>query len=149
MEKEAAYLSDWFIRYLKNRDLAFRRIKDIKKEDDKVVVHESKTVHYYIIPFIEDFSKHLKSMTEDHLGIVTYNTEAAFRSLVSSWDSLVQKRSLVIYFINPFSKTEKKWIIRPRTHNLISDSSSLEAGLNALYENVEPVDKDELLKILS
>ena len=151
MEKEALYLADWFSRYIKNRDLAFRKIEDIKEEPGKVVVYQTdgKQVHYYILPFIDDFSKHLDSMKEQELGIVTFNTLPAFKALVKDWKLLIEKQSLVIYFINPFSKQEKKWIIRPRTHHLISDEASLKEGLKSLFETVDPADPKEVSTIIS
>ena len=151
MEKEALYLSDWFSRYIKNRDLAFRKIEDIKQEPGKLIVYQTdgKIIHYYIIPFIEDFKKHLTDMKEQDLGIITYNTPSAFNSLIKEWKNIIEKPSLVIYFINPFGKEEKKWILRPRTHHLISDQDSLKEGLRAIYETVDPVDPKEISKIIS
>ena len=56
---------------------------------------------------------------------------------------------LVVYFVNPFSKIEKKWIIYPSTHNRISDEASLKPGLRAMFDTVEAISKKEVEKILS
>ena len=150
MQKEVDYLSEWFSRYMKNRDIAFRKIKDIKSEGDKVIITENSglVTVYYIIPFIEDFSTIIKGLEGASLGIVTFNTPEAFDSLLKSWDGLVKLPSLVIYFFNPFSQQEKKWIIRPRTHHMISDEESLKEGLKSLYLTVDPVNKKEIGKII-
>jgi hypothetical protein len=41
MAKEADYLSEWFVRYMKNRDLAFRKIATITPEQDKVIIKQN------------------------------------------------------------------------------------------------------------
>ncbi len=153
MEKEAAYLSQWFVRYMKNRDLAFRRIRSVREEPGRVVVEENsgKVTYYLVVPFVKDFLAALNSVDKnyEHLGVVTYNTPEAFDSLISSWKRLVGFPSLVIYFVNPFSKLDKKWVIRPRTHNLISDDESLRLGLKSLFSSVDPVDPRELARIIA
>ena len=59
--------------------------------------------------------------------------------LYDNWDKYASIVSLKVYFINPSSSLEKKWVISPYVHSKISDKSSLKAGLNALFETVEPV----------
>ena len=44
---------------------------------------------------------------------------------------------LSIYFVNPNSSTEKKWIIYPFTHSKITEHSALKLGLMTLFESVE------------
>ncbi len=151
MEKEAEYLSEWFVRYLQNRDLAFRKINNITTKDCLVIVEETsgKKITYQIIPFLDDFTEPLESANPDSAGIVTYNDPQAFDALKKSWKDLIKHPDLVIYFINPFSQESKRWIIRPRSHDLISDKESLGPGLKSLYETVAPITKQELLRIIS
>jgi len=145
MQKEAVYLKDWFVRFLKNRDLAFRRIIGIEEKDDLIIVKESaKETVYKVVPFITDFE-----VDDSVQGLITYNTMPAFKALKASWKKLITHPNLVIYFINPFSKTDKKWIIRPRTHHFISDAESLWTGLDSLSGNVEFITKDRIKQIIN
>ncbi len=147
MQKEADYLKEWFMRFLKNRDLAFRRIKEIKEDNDLIKVTDTKDqiTIYKVIPFIDDFQT--LATDESIQGIITYNTLPAYQSLKKAWNSLITHPNLVIYFINPFSKTEKKWIIRPRSHHFISDKDSLLTGLDSMCSIVEPCKEKEIKKI--
>ncbi|MBW2997258.1 hypothetical protein KY349_02885 [Candidatus Woesearchaeota archaeon] len=147
----AKYLADWFVRYTKNRDLTFRKISSIKEEGNKVIVEQKdgKKIHYLAEPFPEDFGKLADSIKEDHKGIVVYNTLDNFESMIKVWKKLAGIPNLTIYFVNPFSKLEKKWIVRPYIHAKISDAESLEQGLNSMYIMVEPISKEDAEKLTS
>ena len=122
------YLADWFVRYTKNRDLMFRKISEIKEEGNKIVVEEKtgkKTV-YYAEPFPEDFAKLTEGIKDEHKGLLVYNTQDNFESMIKDWKKLAAVQNLVIYFVNPFSKIEKKWIINPHIHSKISEAAALE-----------------------
>lgn len=136
-------------RFLENRDIFFKKIQEIREEDGKlVVVEKDKNVVYHIIPFISDIDALLDSVKEDHAGLVVYNTADNFKQMKAAWAKLVKLDDFVLYFVNPFSKTEKRWIIRPKTHHFISDKSGLVAGLKAMFETVEATTEDEVRKIV-
>ncbi|MBW2967457.1 hypothetical protein KY362_03140 [Candidatus Woesearchaeota archaeon] len=145
----AKYLMDWFSRYIKNRDLVFRKIAAVKEEENKVVVEQKdgRVVHNYIEPFPEDFAALAAGMPEEHKGIVVYHSKQNFDGIVKAWDKLAGVKNLTIYCINPFSKLDKKWIINPRTHALVSDPESLKEGLKAMFETVDPISKEEVEKL--
>ncbi len=140
------YLADWFERYIKNRDLIFRKIEEVKNQGDKVIVKEKsgKETHYYSEPFPEDLAKTADSIKEKECGILLYNTKDNFDKILKAWETLAKKPGLTIIFINPFSKIEKRWIIRPYTHNRITEPSALEQGLNSMYIMVDPTTKPEI-----
>jgi len=147
----AKYLAEWFARYTKNRDLVLRKLESVDQEEDKVVVvqKDGKTVHYHAEPFPSDLSEAAAGLSEEHKGLLVYNTPENFDSLKKSWKKLAEVPNLTIYFVNPFSKLEKKWIIRPQIHAKISDPESLETGLNSMYAMVEPISKKEVEQLTS
>jgi hypothetical protein len=140
------YLLDWFVRYIKNRDLAFRKISSVKEEGNKVIVEnkDGKKIHYYVEPFPEDFGKLAAGMKEESKGLVIYNTPENFENMIKAWKKLASVPDLTIYFVNPFSKIERRWIIRPHVHDKISDADSLKEGLNSMYIMVSPISKPEV-----
>lgn len=145
------YLMDWFVRYVKNRDLAFRRIKEITEQDSKAIIKQKdgKEIHYYVEPFPEDFNALADSIKEEHCGIVVYNSDGNFEKMLDAWNRLSSMPGLTIYFINPFSKLEKRWIIRPHVHERISDKESLEQGLKSMFVMVEPISEKEIEQLTS
>lgn len=145
------YLAEWFVRYTKNRDLTFRKISSIKEEGNSVFVEQKdgKRIHNIVEPFPEDFGKLADSIKEENKGIVVYNTLDNFENMVKAWKKLAEMSGLTIYFVNPFSKLEKKWILRPHIHARISDAESLEQGLNSMYIMVEPISREEAEKLTS
>jgi Lhr-like helicase len=146
LDKATKYLLDWFVRYTKNRDLVFRKISEIKEEGNKAIVvqKDGKSIHYYAVPFPEDLEKIAAGMKEEHKGLIVYNTRENFEKLVKAWKKLSETKNLTIYFVNPFSKLDKKWIINPHVHHSISDSASLKQGLESMYVMVEPTTKEEV-----
>ena len=145
------YLADWFVRYIKNRDVTFRKISEIHEDEDLVTVSEKsgKKTIYKVIPFPDDFTAVAIAIEEEHKGIIVYNSRENFDKLISSWKKLIKMPSLVIYFINPFSKLDKRWIIRPSVHARISDEESLEQGLTSMFQMVGQISKKEIEQLTS
>lgn len=149
MSDAKEYLKEWFKRFIENRDIYFKKIKEIISEEEGLkVVRSDKTTVYAIVPFSTSFLKDLERVSEKNKGIIVYNTAENFKILIKEWPKLVKNESLMIYFVNPFSKLDKKWVINPRTHALISDDASLKEGLNALYISVDATTQKEVELIL-
>ena len=84
---------------------------------------------------------------EDHYTFVVFNTHENFQILLKRWAELVECRTLSFFFINPLSKLDKIWIVFPYTHHLIADQDSLGLGLKTMFEQIEPVVKEELARL--
>ncbi len=140
------YLADWFARYTKNRDLLFKKIVNIREEENKVIVEnkDGKTTYYYVEPFPQDIVKLAEEIKEENKGIVLYNSKSNFDIMIKAWTKLVTIKNLSIYFVNPFSKQEKRWVINPHVHHKISDSESLELGLNSMFIMVDAITEKEV-----
>ncbi|MFQ5474885.1 MAG: hypothetical protein ACE5DM_03550, partial [Candidatus Nanoarchaeia archaeon] len=81
--KSVEYLADWLVRFLKNRDIYFKRIKNLEQRGNIVLVEEAaKTTEYRILSFDDNLKKTVEDMKEDrHYGLVMYNTEDNFKAL--------------------------------------------------------------------
>lgn len=90
------------------------------------------------------FSSEIKN--EDYIGFITLNNMANIKFVVSNWDKLIKFKFLSIYFINPFSTSDKVWIIRPYIHDRICDKASLELGLRSMAEMVNTINVEEISK---
>jgi hypothetical protein len=149
LDHPTKYLLDWFVRYTKNRDIVFRKISDVKEEGNKAIVEQKdgRKIHYHAVPFPEDIEKTAASLTEEHKGLVVYNTKENFDNLAKAWKKLAEIKNLTIYFVNPFSKLDKKWIINPQVHNSISDAASLKQGLVSMFMMVDPTTKEDVERL--
>jgi hypothetical protein len=145
LSKPTKYLVDWFVRYTKNRDLLFKKISEIREEGNKVIIKQKdgSVIHYYVEPFPEDFDN-LAAMPEEQKGLVVYNSKDNFDRMMKAWKKLSETKGLTIYFVNPFSKLDKRWIINPHVHNKISDKASLEMGMNSMFILVDPISRQEV-----
>ncbi|MFH1668904.1 MAG: hypothetical protein ABIA62_03175 [Candidatus Woesearchaeota archaeon] len=146
MTSPAKYLTEWFVRYTKNRDLMFRKISEVKEDGDmiSVVQKDGKIFNYCSAPFPEDMVKVAECIDGETKGILVYNTQSNFDLMMKSWKALSNIKGLTIYFINPFSKLDKRWAINPYTHSRISDAESLDQGLNSMYMMVEPTTRSQV-----
>jgi hypothetical protein len=135
------YLVDWTVDFLKNKDLMLRRIEDISKNKggyDVYVKYKDKEQNIVVMPTVEDADALLSRFNENgHFGLVLLNTNNNFRFLIKNWERLLKFRNLCIYFVNPFSSLDKKWIIYPYTHNNVCESTALEKGLRSMLEMVD------------
>ena len=79
---------------------------------------------------------------------ICLNSSENFSFLTKNWDKFTDLKKLAVYFVNPFSKTEKKWIIHPYTHSKITEKSSLKQGLKSMFDTVETTSILEIESIL-
>lgn len=138
---------DWIINYVKNRDSIAKKIENIEKNKggfDVFVKFNDREQYFIVIPFINNIDGVLTKIKEDmHFGLVVFNTKENFKVVTDNWKKLINFKHLSIYFINPFSQLDKKWIIYPYTHNRICDEGSLELGLKTMFEMVEPISEEK------
>ena len=148
--KEVSYLAEWLVRYLKNKDIFFKRIKGITQEESIIKIeYKDRSVEVHVLGFDSDPCELTKSFDPDkNHGLALYNTEDNLKLILSCWKELAKIKGLIVYFVNPFSKLDKQWIIYPHTHDKISDAESLEMGLRSMFSGVEPTTKKEILEIV-
>jgi len=136
-------LADWIITYLKNRDLMFRKIESVEQNKDGFdfyIKFKDKEQFFLVMPLLQDIPNILsKFNSENHFGLVVFNTHENFDLLIKEWEKFAGIKNLSIYFINPFSNLDKKWIIHPYTHNNICEKNALKKGLKSMFEMVEPL----------
>lgn len=140
-----SFLIDWCIRFLQNKDSIRKEIINIgKNQQNSFTVHyKDKVKHFFIAPILNrDILTHLK--IETSIGIFTLNNPSNIRFIVTEWKKLTELKFLNIFFINPFSSTDKAWTINPHIHDRICDISSLELGLKSMAEMVTPLGIEEL-----
>jgi len=143
------FLEEWVINYVKSKDVFKKTIIEIKKEvSEIVVIHKHKEEKFFIDPFLENIGNDLKAIKQDSPAfVVCMNSPENLKKLLASWKDLVAYLHLGFLFLNPFSKTEKAWIIFPYTHSKIADESSLKAGIQSMFEQVDPVERSNIEKM--
>ena len=143
------FLTEWLVRYLKNKDLLLRSIVSIERDKegaDVFVEFKDKKQHFIVCPFIRDLRTLIQGLDQEkHITWVVFNTAENFRGLLDGWKELAEFRHFSMYFVNPFSTMDKRWIIFPYTHERISDKASLETGLKALFDSVEMLTEKTVL----
>ena len=140
MEKVLKHILDWFETYLKNRDIMLKKIVKIEKSENRLkVTFRDKVQNFLVFP---EISK-LPQLPKKNPSLVLLNSEANLRFLVNNWPKLIDIKQISIYFVNPFSETDKKWVIFPHTHHQVSDSKSLELGLRSMFGQVEAITIEE------
>ncbi len=151
------FLKNWIITYVKHKNLLTKDIIEIKESEDSVyVLYKDKKQFFSLIPFMnsieEIFEKMKKAKLEHNLTsftIVCFNTKKNLNILIANWNKFIAFKELSFIFVNPFSKTEKKWIIFPYYHAKISESESLEQGLKSMYSLVDETTQEFIEKVLS
>jgi len=153
MDKIHSYLVDWTINFIKNRDIVTKEIDKIEKNkefDFSVKYKDGKEAFFIVKPSIEKVDKVLEKINKDsYLCITILNNKNNLDTIVRNWKKLIEYKFLSIFFINPFSQIDKKWIIYPYTHHKICDESSLELGLKSMLEMVNQIDEKQLKARLS
>jgi hypothetical protein len=143
MDKETTYLVDWTEVFLKNRDLMLRKIKGIEKKENKLfVTFKDKEQIFMIYPTLTDIdTTALNSMKNP--TFVMLNSEENIIWTLKNWAKLIQVKTLSMFFVNPFSEGDKRWIIFPNTHHQVTEPEALELGLRSMAEAVVKISKEE------
>ena len=154
IDKLIAFLVDWTEKYVKNKDLVNRVLREMTHSDGEVSAKfEHKEQKYIIIPELDDVNavlKRLSQVKDSHLTLVTLNSQSNLNIMIKHWHQFVDLgQKFSIFFVNPFSKTDKIWIIYPYIHQRIADESSLALGLKAMFDVVEPITANEAARIIA
>ena len=80
----------------------------------------------------------MKKINDKTVFIITLNTKDNLSKIIENWSNLIEHQNLCIYFVNPASQLETKWVVCPYTHNKITEKASLKSGLETLFSMVEP-----------
>jgi hypothetical protein len=129
-------LREWVIEYIKHRDLFRKQIVKIEDKSTEVLVtYKNNSEHILISPKLSDAFVRLDD--KKNMSVVTLNKKENLNDLIKSWHKLSQNVALTIYFVNPESNTEQKWIIRPHLHSKVADDDALKPGLQSMFSMVE------------
>ncbi len=145
VDKAIDYLSTWAANYFKSKDAITKSILNIEKNENGLRIrYKHKELVVLAITELDGLLKILeKFRSDDHLSVITINSSENVKFLLENWKKISAYKFLSIYFINPFSDGEKKWIIYPYTHSRIADEQSLKQGIKSLSEAVPKVDVEE------
>ncbi len=136
--KEA--LMEWIIEHVKSKDILTKQITAIKQqEQDADVVVEGVLKHQFIFiqPLLSDLSR-LGQLKEKHVILVTANTKDNLEFVIAHWPELVEYPHLCLYFVNPKSALDTRWMLFPAAHDRITEREVLRKGLESLFATVEP-----------
>lgn len=152
-DKLTDFLKKWCFGYIKNKDIILNKIVSMDMQEDHIdVKYKDKEQTFLIIPEIKNINEDVLRLQEfSKTGVSTtlviLNTKENLDKIINKWDKLIQDPKFSIYFANPLSDLDKVWIIFPRTHNIVTERSSLSSGLKALAENVEEFTKEDIKRI--
>jgi len=156
--KSQSFLVDWTINFVKNKDVISKKIEHIengKDGFDLFVKYKDREQYFIILPKIvevDDIIRKINSIASSnavYFSVVMLNSKENFEIMLKSWNKLITFKFLNLIFVNPFSEFDKKWIVFPYTHHKISDESSLENGLKAMFEMVEPIEEQQLVAMIT
>lgn len=132
-----APLKEWIKNYLKNRDVVKNEILEFSKGDWSDLIVKKINGDLFVI-ISEELNENLKPrLREENTVVVCLNTKKNVDFLINNWAFFAKFKSLALFFVNPDSKTETKWILYPYTHNFIADQKTLASGIKSMAENVE------------
>lgn len=130
-------LKEWMVNYLKSRDVFDQMIKSFDSAPGFDLLVRRKDADFYVIimPELSDAERIAKNCADKKCGVVCLNSKDNVHFLVKNWDFLKAVQGLCFYFVNP--KNNTKWVLYPKTHDLVTEKSSLKKGLEALRLSIE------------
>ena len=145
-QKSISFLQDWSQNYFKSRDAFKKEIISIEKIDmGIIIIFKDRKERIICMPDLSNLNNYDLS---GNITIITLNNKLNIEKLYTLWKKFITFSSLKIYFINPFSSLDKKWIISPQVHAKICDDSSLKTGFKSMFETVEELTEESLISKL-
>lgn len=131
-------LKEWTIQFIKQKDILQKSIVELKANHVIHVKTKDKEQVYIVMPSIDGFQEAIEYAEKGlWVGVVCYNTRHNLELLIKNWQTLIKYPKLCMFFVNPESSLDKKWIIYPATHNKICDPKNLKQGLESMFVMVE------------
>ena len=133
-------LKEWIIHFLKHKDILTKNISSIEEHSSGFdLLFKRKTEDQYVLirERLDNIDQVINLISDKNVVLVIANSRNNVDSLISNWIKLIKFQKLVIFFVNPNSSTDKKWIIYPFTHNIIVDRPALRRGIESLFETVQ------------
>jgi len=141
------FVLTWAKHYFASKDAFEKKIKTISVCDDKLIIeYKDKTEIILAYPQLNHLNKAEMKL---HTTIITLNNRNNVDALYAKWHELKHCVEVKIYFINPFSTTDKRWIIHPNVHSKICEEADVKTGLMALFGSVEPLTPEILRQKLA
>lgn len=141
------YLRQWMKHYLQHKDMIRKSILDMKDDPAGLLLTTKDGEKKIVIqPILKDVKPLVVEAAKKPITVVVCNCKENLDSFRKQWDSLAAVHQIEFMFVNPLSKTEKKWIIRPFIHNRIADTASLQLGLQSLFDTVDPLTSQDVEK---
>jgi hypothetical protein len=147
MEKMREKLLGFVKTYVKNKDLMFRRIESVTDNENGFFVKYKHKESQFLAEPVLNPGVIEKIAKIKNVSVICINTKENLDFVVKRWKELSNYQNLNVYFVNPFSKMERIWIIHPYTHSRVADNESLELGLKTMFENVEEISPQEFGKL--
>ncbi len=142
MEAVAEYLRDWARHFFKSKDAISKSIASIDDCDNGFVIKKAdKEINVIVKPVIDNIAEYDK---EKHYALVTLNNKGNIDKVAEGWNMLKMFPNLTIYFVNPFSANEHKWVIQPHVHEKILDRQNFKTGLKSMAEMVDEITAEEM-----
>ena len=150
-KKIKSYMVEWTINYLKNKDLFAKNIVSIERHNDELCVKFKKGEQFYLmLPTIHDVDELIQKIREKrNLAVIVLNSKENFQLITQNWKRFIDFEQFTIFFINPFSNLDRKWILCPYVHNKICDDASLVNGLKSIFSTVEMITEEQLHNLIS
>ncbi|MBS3129004.1 hypothetical protein J4410_07725, partial [Candidatus Woesearchaeota archaeon] len=116
----------WAKTYLEQKDIHKKEISSLTKEDPWDIILNLKNGTRKLCKIEKQFDpeKLLPLLGIEPVFVFLPNTRKNFQMLVQHWQALKTFPKLCIFFVNPHSATETKWIIYPYTHDRITEKES-------------------------
>lgn len=129
----AGELREWAIIFLKNRDIYQKEIKELETLNGDFIVRKTDSDTLFLIRPDVDVDEIAEK--DGKVSVVMCNRKSNVAAVAKGWDKIKAKPQLCLFFVNP--KTNEKWMIYPKTHDLITEPAALKKGLESLCSMVE------------
>lgn len=135
---DADQILEWAENYLNHRKLVFKNIEQIIRKKNMIQVKYNEDIEEQLFPTLclEDFKK---AIGTTKITLVTLNSKKNFKYLIENWKKYSSFTELKIMFINPKSIKDKKWVVKPYVHNMVSDGDALVKGLKSMFGTVDSI----------
>jgi len=127
-------LIEWSEQYFKHRDIIEKKLKNINKKDNSLILEYKDDKKIALIKPVLDKElfanlKELKDYAKKY--VITSLSETNIDFLIANWKLFLIK-DMILMFAD--IKSNNKVLLNPYVHNMISDPDNIEKAVRTLFE---------------
>ena len=126
-------LKQWAVYFVKNKDLFEKKLQSYEEKENIIEFHFKDKDVFYLISEVLNEEAIIFGKGDGFRVIICKASRVNLQFLIQNWKSFMVSKDLLVIFAD--IEANRRMIVKPYVHNMITEESVLKSGLESLYDN--------------